>query len=172
MRQISKSLQETLLMHPEHKKVYFDIMGNFYFNAFLLKKSKDDTDPPELYGAGIHSHREVIDSLYNVDKRTTQIAKGDPLTKIVEILKREEILSANPKVEGNNIAQQLALLSDNDKATALAQLGMTPDVIDALKKFKELQSVAMVESPSTATTPSDTVVTPTATIVDAGKTKK
>jgi len=159
-------------MHPEHKKVYFDIMGNFYFNAFLLKKSKDDTDPPELYGAGIHSHREVIDSVFNVDKRTTQIAKGDPLTKIVEILTRKEVLDANPKVEGNNIAQQLALLSDNDKATALAQLGLTPEVIDALKKFKESQSVAMVEPPAAVVTPSATVVTPTATVVDAGKPKK
>lgn len=95
---ISKALQDTVKEHEHIDKVYFDAVGNHYFNAHVHKATLKGDDSSGTY-ARIHIQNMVDE---NGKKRvlTNPIASS----KIVEIVDREDILKAN--------AQSDLLLSD------------------------------------------------------------
>lgn len=134
---ISLSLQKALILHPEHKVVYFDASGKHYFNTHLLKKNKDDKDKPELYGSGLYSHHQLIEGQLNVDGIKEEIAKGDPLSKIAFSMTREEVLDAEAYYEGDDISVKMANLSDAEKTVALGALGLSPKMLKALQAIAE-----------------------------------
>lgn len=115
---ITKELQDTVKGQPSITKVYFDEFGNHYFNVHKLPKSKDDKTKPEeydMYGKGLESHRRVIPGIFNIDRITEQISKGDPATKIVKVFTREEVLSANVKPVGDSLIAKVANMTDADR---------------------------------------------------------
>lgn len=134
---ISESLQSTLLSNEKIKNVYFDSKGRHYFVAYNLIQSKDNTEK-KLYGTGVFSHRQVIPGLHNIEKRTEDIAKGEPSTLIVFTMTREEVLSANAKKEGKSIASVIANATSEEKNVIAASLfdKETIDILNAIKEGK------------------------------------
>ena len=146
--EITKELQNTLRIHPEHLKVYFDEQGRHYFDVFKLAaehfESKRDASGKKvpiknkeinLYGSGLYSHSEVIDSVYNVDQKTESIANGKPDTLIVLTLTRSEVLGTKVKYEGKGIVAEFANASDLEKSSALNSLGITPEILEKLRSL-------------------------------------
>ena len=140
---ITKSLQDILVIHPEHKKVYFDASGRHYFYAFQLhenyKGNKGVFEPvgdKKLFGTGKFSHKQIIPGILNVDKKTEDICKGDSDSLIVLTMTREEVLKSVPKYEGDSIVAGVASMSDADKSVLLKALGID---VELLKSIKSLQ---------------------------------
>lgn len=125
--EISKELQKTLLNHPEHKNVFFDEKGRHYFNVFMdvdsILTSYDGSVGKKLFGTGEFSHRRVIDSVYNVEKRTETLAKGDVDTLIVEQMSRKEVLDYKIKVEETDLLSLFANATPAQIAAIQEMLG-------------------------------------------------
>lgn len=86
---ISKALQETVREHGHIEKVYFDAMGNHYFNAHLHTPTlKEEKETKGLY-ARIH-RRDMLDE----NGRKVQISTPIFTSKIVETCDREDVLDA------------------------------------------------------------------------------
>lgn len=128
-----------------HPKVYFDAYGNFYLRVFrskvvdgkeiLVTNTNIETDKDcTLYGKGLESHRQSIpgSELWDNGSDTSMvhrelICKGDPLTKIVKVMTREQVLNVSLKPQGNSILAQIANASDAEKAAILEQLSGKKD---------------------------------------------
>ncbi len=117
--------------------VYFDASGRYYLNAFRTKEvefqGKDVevivTNPNiktdkncTMYGKGIPSHRQPIpgselwdNGRSDLNPHTELICKGDPLTEIVKIMTRDEVLKVDLKPSGIGIVAQIANLSGEEK---------------------------------------------------------
>lgn len=138
MREISQELQDTVSENEAIDKVYFDKQGRHYFNAHELSingrfsNGQYDSEK-DLFGAGIFSHRQVIPGVFNVDEKTEDVAKGDPKTRIVDILTRDEILNIKAKPSGDSILAKIAQLSP-DELSALKAMLNGESSISALPK--------------------------------------
>lgn len=88
---ITRELQETLISNPGIKKVHFDYKGRHYFNVFELLSGKEGDKEKALYGTGVYWKHQVIPG-HNPEKVKEVISKGDPTTKIVESLTREQVI--------------------------------------------------------------------------------
>jgi len=122
----NKDIQLVLKLHPEHKFVYFDTLGNHYFNAFPqlgetlvtwaeVKDKKEGIDY-QLYGTGEFHSRRVIPGIHNVEKRTEVVSKGKKITLIVGKISREEVLAENFDEEDLTIVQRLAKATPEELA--------------------------------------------------------
>lgn len=146
---ITESLQNTVRTHPKIDNVYFDAQGRHYFNVHELPVNKDDTTK-KLFGSGMFSHRQIIPGMFNVEKRTEEIAKGDPATLIVKTFTRSDILEASAKKEGEAIAAQIVNASAEDKNIIMAALfdADTLSVLAAIKSGKV--KITPIEEEATA----------------------
>ncbi len=82
-----------------------------------------------LYGKGLLSHHQEIpgSELWDngsdtVMKHRESISKGDPLSKIVKVMTREEVLAVDLKPTGNSIMAQIANSTDIEKAAIAEEL--------------------------------------------------
>lgn len=140
---ITKEIQDTVKSQPSITKVYFDDNGNHYFNVHKLPKGeKDKTDPKdyELYGKGKVSHRQIIPGIFNVDKITEVISKGEQSTKIVKIYTRDEVLNFNVKPSGDSLVAKVANMSDSEREALRAMLG-APSVTAPSTKDEDEEKV-------------------------------
>ena len=141
-----------------HSKVYFDGSGNYYFNVFRSKQLEVDgktvdiliTNPNiktdkdcNLYAKGLESHRlpipgsEFWDNGKSGDTVHRElVCKGDPLTKIVKVLTRDEVLAIEIKPQGNNILANIANSTSTEKAAMLEML-LGKDLLSQLKEIGE-----------------------------------
>ncbi len=133
--------------------VYFDANGKYYLNVFRtavvygreiiitnpkLETKKDCT----LYGKGVLSHYQDIpgselwdNGRTDLVKHREAVCKGDPTTKIVKVLSREDVLEVDVKPTGDNLVAKIANLSPAEKEVVLKQLGLSqpkarPDIDD------------------------------------------
>lgn len=131
---ITESLQNTVRTHLKIDKIYFDAQGRHYFRVFELRISKEN-ETKAIFGDGMFSHRQIIPGQFNIDKRTEEIPKGDPLTRIVHTMTRDEVISATAKKEGEAIAAQIVNASAEDKNIIMASL-FDADTLAALNLLK------------------------------------
>lgn len=137
-------------IHSTHDNVYFDAIGNHYFRVFRSKvidgievlitnpKIKTEKDC-NLYGKGLLSHRQPIagsefwDNGHEGSFQTTEaISKGDPLSKIVLSLTREEVLDINIKPQGDSILTKVAQMSKSERDALKAILSGEDEEEDLL----------------------------------------
>jgi hypothetical protein len=133
---ITPELQSTVRSNQHIDKVHFDAKGRHYFNVHDLPNDKDAKDTG-LYGSGLFSHNQVIPGKTNIDKLTEIISKGDPDTKIVKTMTRDEILSAKVKVSDETLAGKFVNSTEEQQKQFLASIGLTPNILAALSKLGE-----------------------------------
>lgn len=123
-----------------HPVVYFDAYGNYYFRAFktaivdgrevIVTNPKIETKKDcALYATGVVSHHQIIpgSELWDNGSDTSMqhretISKGNPLTKIVKVMTRDEVLAVDIKPTGDSLIAKIANSSDVEKAAILEQL--------------------------------------------------
>ena len=129
-----------------HPNVYFDELGRFYLNVFKTTELEDGrevivTNPKfktkpncNLYGKGKVSHMQVIPGSELWDNGSDSlmptreaICKGDPETKIVLTLTRDEVLAIDLKPTGDGIIAQIANLTDAERKVAFQYLNKEQD---------------------------------------------
>lgn len=163
---VGKTQKATISTHP---CVYFDATGNFYLHAYSTtivefegrkvevlttnQNIKIAKDSP-MYGRGIHSHNQPIlgselwDNGYTEKiQHTERLCKGDPATKIVKIMTRDEVLAVELKPTGDNLMAKVSGASDAEKAVMAEQItGLDTETLemfkdkDFLKNLKEMMS--------------------------------
>ena len=127
-----------MIAHPEHKKVFFDRSGKFFFHAFELRKQKDDKKNTGLFGSGTFSHREPVPGDWNVDGEIKEeIVIGNPETEVVHTMSREDVLASDVEVQDETLASKVATASPEERAQIAAALGFTPEMFAALKSMTE-----------------------------------
>lgn len=121
-----------------HPLVHFDAEGNFYFTVFrsiviehnghnlevLVTNPKVKTKKDcNLYGKGIYSHAQAIPGSELWDDGSDRtiphgeaISKGDPRTKIVKTMTRDEVLEIDVKPQGNDALSQFLNLTPAQQA--------------------------------------------------------
>ncbi len=139
-------------------KVYFDAHGRYYLRAFrskvvdgvevLITNPNIETDSDcNLYGRGVISHRKVIpgSELWDNGSSTSMqhreaVSKGDPLTKIVKVMTRDEILAVSLKPQGESLIAKVSNSTEAEKDVLTKELtGLDRSTIDLLKNPEVLK---------------------------------
>lgn len=148
---ITKELQETVRANSHVSKVYFDAKGRHYFNVHELPfdaKADKDKIKMGIFGSGVYSHNQVIPGKTNIEKLTEVISSGDPDTLIVETMTRDEVLNANAKSTEDTLAVKFLNSSESEQQQFLNTIGLTPDVLEALKSLKKSEEKVQIALPS------------------------
>ena len=133
MANVTRELQDTLRLHPEHTHVYFTKDGRHSFDVFQQVDGDIidgqyvpvDTKGKEVklfakLGAHTLKERRLIPGL-NLDGVTENIYTGDPNSEIVETLTREDVLAVDTEPKENSIFTSIlnAPLEEQMKIAAL-----------------------------------------------------
>ena len=145
-----------------HPFVYFDSAGKYYFRVFDTVIMEHEGKQVEVivtnprikvktdcnkYAKGIVSHRQIIPGSELWDNGSDSqmphsevVSKGDPSTRIVYQMSREDVLRVNLKPQGDSLVAKVANSSEAEKTVMIKEL-LGDDFIESLKELNAYKAM-------------------------------